>query len=785
MGRDEPRFVNRVKLGLFGAVCWFVATLSAGILGNRADESWFGKTIGPWLLPVSTVVVVAAGIGWLVLAVLQRSPLRPGEREERTPLPSTPPVWRRPTDLFCGRGDEAEKASDLVVRTGAVVLAGVRDIGTSAVAEQVTQGLIDRRGSAQDRTHRFDLRSRSTREPYDAAATAGRIVVAFGVDEPSDGTGEVLARAAAGLLAKLPEKGTTLFLDNVSTPEQVAWLLQEWPADGPHRLVVAGETAVGDADPDRTVHVHELATRHLREIWDTELAVPEPAARQRIRDLFHRLRGTVTDDPVNELLLACVGRPGAVKVLARQIRRLSGAETAEKLVEGVIEELRAGGRVTGPLEHVWTVTLANLQEGLTEEAAWLLHALAELPVTGLTRGAVAAILDAGTAKPVTGEVIAPLEELRLRKLVRDPGGRYRLPQEIRGPIVRTSSPERRRAVTVVAVPALVRYFAGFVVEWATRLEVDAEAARAWFRDSEPSLLPLFTEDHFHDHELLRRTFADLCAIADGLDVWYTREQQSRGLLEVNDGLHRLARRVERDDVAALAACRIAAAHRLAMRFGEAGPWLDIAASTAKTTEDRIRAELDARVQVERALLTTANKTVEPEAVAEATTELTKLRAAGAALPGHAARLVTLGGLVILDDHVDDALDCLREAEKVARDARDAGSEAHSVELQGIAHAKRGHLADAVRCWQRARTMFARVGEDIGESRCLQHLGSTAVEDARMAGLQRDGRPVALSSRDAAAVALHLLERAKELRTGQPDTTLVDHYLAKARRLLTD
>jgi hypothetical protein len=782
MGRDEPRFVNRVKLALLGAVCWFVATLSAGILGNRADQSWFGRTIGPWLLPVSTVVVVAAGVGWLVLAVLQRSPLRPGERDERMPLPSTPPVWRRPTDLFCGRGDEVEKASDQVVRTGAVVLAGVRDIGTSSVAVQVTQGLIDRRGGAQARTHRFDLRSRSTSEPYDAAATAGRIVVAFGVDEPSDGTDEVLARAAAGLLAKLPGPGTTLFLDNVSTPQQVAWLLREWPEDGPHRLVVAGETAVGDADPARTVHVHELATRHLREIWDTELAAPEPAARQRIKDLFHRLRGSVTDDPVDELLRACVGRPGAVKVLARQIRRLSGAETAEKLVEGVIEELRAGGRVAGPLEHVWTVTLANLREGLTEEAAWLLHALAELPVTGLTRGAVAAILAAGTAKPVTGEGVAPLEELRLRKLVQAPGGRYRLPQEIRGPIVRTSPPDRRHAVTVVAVPALVRYFAGFVVEWATRLEVDAETARAWFRDSEPSLLPLFTADHFHDHELLRRTFTDLCAIADGLDVWYTREQQSRGLLEVNDGLHSLARRVERDDVAALAACRIAAAHRLAMRFGEAGPWLDIAASAAKSTEDRVRAELDAREQVERALLTAASKTAE---VAVAATGLTKLRVAGRTLPGHAARLITLGGLAILDDHVDDALDCLREAEKVARDARDAGSEAHSVELQGIAHAKRGHLADAVRCWQRARTMFARVGEDIGESRCLQHLGSTAVEDAHMAGLQRDGRPVALPSRDAAAVALHLLERAKELRTGQPDTTLVDHYLNKARRLLTD
>jgi hypothetical protein len=35
------------------------------------------------------------------------------------------------------------------------------------------------------------------------------------------------------------------------------------------------------------------------------------------------------------------------------------------------------------------------------------------------------------------------------------------------------------------------------------------------------------------------------------------------------------------------------------------------------------------------------------------------------------------------------------------------------------------------------------------------------------------------------VALPLPERAKALRSGRPDTSLVDHYLARARRDLAD
>jgi hypothetical protein len=141
-------------------------------------------------------------------------------------------------------------------------------------------------------------------------------------------------------------------------------------------------------------------------------------------------------------------------------------------------------------------------------------------------------------------------------------------------------------------------------------------------------------------------------------------------------------------------------------------------------------------------------------------------------------------LAILGERREEALECLGEAEKVARDARDTGSEAHSIELQGTARAMvRDQLVAAVRAWQRARTIFGRVGEDAGEARCLVNLAAAALNDARAAGLIRFGRPNPLSTRDAAAVALPLLERAKALRTGQPGTDLVDYYLDQARGML--
>ena len=108
-----------------------------------------------------------------------------------------------------------------------------------------------------------------------------------------------------------------------------------------------------------------------------------------------------------------------MKAFAQEVSRPGSRVT----LEGLLAELRKDGPVEGPLERVWRAILANLREGLSADAAWLLSALAELPVTGLIKGAVTAMLG------VTDDPVA-LEELRIRNLVEEVDGRYRLPQEI-------------------------------------------------------------------------------------------------------------------------------------------------------------------------------------------------------------------------------------------------------------------------------------------------------------------------------------------------------------------
>jgi tetratricopeptide (TPR) repeat protein len=407
---------------------------------------------------------------------------------------------------------------------------------------------------------------------------------------------------------------------------------------------------------------------------------------------------------------------------------------------------------------VWRAILANLREGLSEDAAWLLAALAALPVTGLIKGAVAAMLG------VTDDPAA-LEELRIRNLVEEVDGRYRLPQEIRRAIEGTTKDEDRELVAARAVPALLAFYREFADLWVARLETDPAGARAWFRLSEPSFRPLYGSTYLDD-ELLAAVLDDLCAIADALERWYVRERLPSGLLAVNTGLYGLVERAGRPDLAALASVRMAAAHRMARRFGEAAARLDVARTHVEQLRDPVlRDELDTREQAERTLLAVDRGSGFPSEA-----------------PGtSAAALINRGVLCMARDEWDEALEYLLRAEEVAQDAGDVGAQAHSTELQGVVLSRR-NVAEAVRAWQLARATFARIGEEHGEARCLLHLGAAAVTDPVAAGQLLRGTAEPVPVREAAEEALRYLERAKALRTGQPDTGLVDHYLALARSL---
>ncbi len=761
MGRGPDReWFTQLRVLLFAVVSWFALSVAGELIGNQANETAAGQTIGHYVLLVAIVVVPAFLVAWAVLSVRERRRQRsPLASDETPPHLLAPPPWHRREPL-CGRDTEVRTAVRLVRASGVVAVIGVRDIGTSAVGQAVAQELIDHHGVDPRTTHRFDLRSRSASAPDDAVATATRVVTPYGIDEPSDDTDEVLARVAKELVAEFTAAGGTLLLDNVTTPEQVAWLVREWPAEGPS-LIVVGETALGDKLGVDTVEVGPLSLEHLRELWhqETKAAAPRPSLFSRVtRPFTHR---QPPDAELDALLRASFGRPRAVLALAQEVGRPGSKVELASLLTSLHED----GLVEGPLERVWRAILANLREGLSPNAAWLLSALASLPVTGLIKGAVAAMLE-------VSDDPAALEELRVQNLVEEVDGRYRLPQEIRRAITGTTNEDERKEIAARAVPKLLAFYRRFADQWGARLEVDPDAAQAWFRVSEPSFRPLYT-DTYLDDDLLARVLDDLCAIADALEVWYVRERTSSALLAVNSGLYGLVKRVGRPDLAALTAIRMGAAHRMARRFGEAAAQLDMARTHLAQVRDlRIQSQLTAREHQARALLALERQS----GTAEAFDELVALGRDSTAV------LINLGALRIAEGQLDDALEYLLQAEERAVDDGDAGGQAHSTELQGVVLSKR-NLVEAVRAWQLARSTFARIGDDQGEARCLQHLGTAALVDPTAAGQILRGTPERLPDRDAAQVALVRLERAKALRTGKPDTSLVDYYLGLARARL--
>lgn len=604
--------------------------------------------------------------------------------------------WHRPEPL-AGRQNDVHRAVARVLDTGVVAVVGPRDVGTSAVAAAVVQELIDSHGGDPERTHRWDLRGRPE-------------------------------------LPAVPEpESAILFLDNAITSEQVRWLASVWPSRGP-RLVIAGVSEVGDAAEHSVQTVDELGIKQLREIWDAELDGPEPTLRERLQRKIRRHPDT---DPVDELLRACFGSPRAVRAFAREIRR--GTATVADLLAGI----HGGGRVTGPVERVWTTILDNLTDGLTDDARWLLHVLAVPPITSLTPGTAYALIgDSG-----------PLEELRTRGLVEKTVVTYRLPREIRRMIEGTTTEADRRAVALRAAPILLRYFA----EHTDRL-------------TEPTARSLFDVNAYADDRLRDAVIHDLARIAAALETRYVRTEQPQHLLTVNDALHTLAERARRPELAGAAAIRMATAHRLAGRFGPAGELLDVADGHTSLLRRSAAVELVAREHIERARLAMIRSDSEGVARAEGLLEWMVTKRWPRRRVDVPAALVTLGETRLHRGRSAEALEYLRRAEHLASGRLGA----RSVELQGDAIAQET-LAGAAPLWQTAGDLYRKIGDELGEARTLQRLGSAALADPAVAGLLGDGQ------QDAARVALTLLERANSLRPGQPGTRLFeDLRTARAR-----
>ncbi len=765
--------------------------LAANLVSTIFTSTSFGLFLsknGALVLTVGAVLVIGVLLTVFLLdrrrAARDRKVVRTREFERPAvvPEPLRLPAWHRFPSHVHGREAEIERALSVVRARSVVAIVGRRDIGTSSVANLVVERLLADVGADADAVVWVDLRGNSSTSPPGSRAVAGRLLSTFDEDEPADATPPVLTGAAERLLDAARKRTTVLLLDNVFTAEQVSWLTEKWPMTGePPMLVIAGDepaaAAVGEAG---VVTVGQLNLSTMRTILSDELG------ESRFRRFARGLRVDRTD-PVDELLSRFRGLPRAVREIARLLR-VAGKRSwsVVELVEDTADRVRGNE----PLVALWRAVLPLLMGGsdLSDDAVGLLRALAVLPVTGLSRDALDALLPdeehgRGYADPVA--------ELRRANVLREsPPGRYRLPEEVRRALRQVEPwPVAERTWTAVAV--LVRHYAERAGAWAAALRSvsDARSAIVWLHQEEPLLRALLTD--WRSDLPPESCVDDLAVIADALDVWYIRELQSDGLVSTSRGLVDLAGRADRDELVSLAHLRTAAAHRIGTHLDLADVEIAAAEPDERIARHPAGFALRARWHTERALIefdrAVSVRADEPAFAERMQAAEHELRRALELVPeddaaGRLCVLVDLAAVNLEQRRLFAALEHLDEAEVQAGIGGDLSGAAQVVELQGVAAIFGGNATQAVIRWQEARAMYKELGEEQGQGRCLQHLGTLAVTSPEFAGLLLNTQHrLPLGVGEAAAVAHDHLERARRLLAGQPDTTLIDHYLRIAKR----
>jgi tetratricopeptide (TPR) repeat protein len=784
--RREP--VRRSTTLLIGAGAALLSELVANIYANTFQAT----SLGGWLQRHAAVVVLV-GVGLavaLALIFLARRRRDHGKADGPTdsarvpvapPQPQQLPAWHRFPTRFHGRDREIGLALTALRFQGMVAIVGARDVGTSSVANLVVGHLLDDGViGGPDAVVWVDLRGRSSTEPPGPRSVAGRLLSTFDLDEPADATAPVLADAADRLLVAVRERATVLLLDNVFHADQVSWLTDRWPATGAlPMLVIAGDRPVASAKGTEhcVVDVDPLHLPAMRAILSDELG--ENWLRRwagTVRGIRRDLRNDRTDQ-MDDVLRKFRGRPRAVREIARYLR-VNGHRAASI---GDLFEDTSGHE---PMVLLWQqLVLPYLMDHLSEQAKDLLRALAVLPVTGLSRAALDALLPAAADRPVGYQ--DPVDDLRQANVVEEsPAGRFRLPEEVRLAVQRSAAGPVADAVWR-AVAGLVRHYAEQATSWAAALGsvTDAKLAIVWLHQEEPLLRALLT-DWRPDAMPPVSLVADLAAIADALDVWYIRELQSDGLVRTSRGLAKLASAGGNDELVRLAELRMAAAHRI-------GTHLDLADQSIGATEPAgfaLRARWHherALIEIGRAAEVGADRPAADERLQAAESEL---RTALALVPaaddfGRVCVLVNLAAVHLEQHRLFAAIEFLDRAELLARAAGDLSGAAHVVELQGVAAIRGGNATQAVARWQQALALYRELGEEQGEGRCLLHLGTLAVVSPDIAGLLDTGHRLPVGPNRAAAVAHDYLAHSRNLLAGQPDRTLVDYYLRIAEQRL--
>ncbi|MGW0182945.1 tetratricopeptide repeat protein, partial [Nocardia sp. NPDC003345] len=136
----------------------------------------------------------------------------------------------------------------------------------------------------------------------------------------------------------------------------------------------------------------------------------------------------------------------------------------------------------------------------------------------------------------------------------------------------------------------------------------------------------------------------------------------------------------------------------------------------------------ARAEYERAL-TLLNATDDPDAVPQAVERLRKAwwRLPRADAANQVRVLTALAVAYIRQGRLDAAQDRLELAALRARDAGDDDGWARAQELTAVVHWTRGEPRAALRCWQRALTIYRDLSDADGIGRTLHNIGAAALK----------------------------------------------------------
>jgi tetratricopeptide (TPR) repeat protein len=761
------------RVDLRGALVILLSGIAVQMVSDVVSDKVLSPRVKSLVSYPAIVLTVLSGLALIWFAYRR---VQTGAVREAVPAPAAaspgPPrlLWDPPEIELLGREDDLRAAVERASADRLVAVVGPRDIGTSAVAAEVVRRLpADDVEPGVPAKYRLDLRSRSSQSPEEVRVVVTRLLEGFGVDVPARDDDAAHTSAADRLLAELRGTRTVLLLDEVSSPEQVRWLVDEL-GDAPDvTLVIAGEQAVADAVRESdVVHVGPLSTEDGARLLLQQLGRPgaEPA-----------------DDTerhvVRRLVAACLGRPRAIRDVAAALTGPGADWTPAELAAAVESTVDTPGDVF----RVRVAVLARIRESLSREAIRLVEALAALPVTELPPEAVTSLVPAGTGDP--------LRELTERDLVRYvPPGRYRMPQEVRWAVRHGVDPLDRSATTVRnrAVARLVHHYADLAEARAADLVVPGTAGVAgrWFRAEEALLLELLRQP-----DSSAGTFPDLCRVADALDVWHSREKQGAALLAAADGLAAAATRHADPAVQALAGVRRAAALRMAGRPEEAEAELgrvDGRRPPAVAGREQLAWALLHVERAERARRAGGAPATVQDALLTAERSLHRCLELlpRVDLAAQVCARLNLGVVRLLQDQPIRAAEHLTRAGELAAAADDWSARAHVTELLGVTSWRRGRPPEAVRRWKQALDLYRELAEDDGAARCLAHLGSAALHDGEVAALVRgDTSGGALSDAEASAVAQPMLLESLWLRAGQPPdaagTVLVKRYLAESAR----